>query len=212
MFPSRPVSRQDREPGRPLRNQHSGLLYSDERNPEALFAALAELRTEGNLVDGEVEFRFRASGNEEQYAPVVRSLGLTACVQLLPPIPYREALEEMQAVDALLLMQASNCNQQIPAKLYEYLYAQRPILALTDPAGDTAALLRQLGAGNVAPLDDKQAIKALLRGFLRELRQDGAFVVPRARVQQFSRRDLTRSLAALLDEVVSEAAVQPAGA
>jgi len=37
------------------------------------------------------------------------------------------------AADALLVMQASNCNAQIPAKIYEYLRAGKPILALTDP-------------------------------------------------------------------------------
>ena len=42
----------------------------------------------------------------------------------------------------LLLLQASNCNDQVPAKAYEYLRCHRPVLALTDPAGDTAELLR----------------------------------------------------------------------
>ena len=52
------------------------------------------------------------------------------------------ALAEQLAADGLLLFQAANCNHQIPAKLYEYLRAGRPILALTDAAGNTAATLR----------------------------------------------------------------------
>jgi len=50
----------------------------------------------------------------------------------------------------LLLLQASNCNSQIPAKVYEYLRAGKPILALTDPEGDTATLLRNLGINTIA--------------------------------------------------------------
>jgi glycosyltransferase involved in cell wall biosynthesis len=213
MFPDGPTTaRADRGARQPLQVLHSGLLYTDERNPEALFAALAALRGEGHLADGEVEFRFRASGNDEHYARLIGSLGLDRCVQFLPPIPYRDALQEMRGADALLLMQASNCNQQIPAKLYEYLYAQRPILALADPVGDTAALLRDLGAPRIAPLDDRDAIRALLRPFLADLREGRADVVPRARIMPFSRRELTRSLASLLDEVIHETAGQPVGA
>ena len=37
-------------------------------------------------------------------------------VKLEPPIPYTQALEEMLGVDGLLLLQADNCNYQIPPK------------------------------------------------------------------------------------------------
>ena len=56
----------------------------------------------------------------------------------------------MLTVDGLLVLQAANCNDQIPAKTYEYLRAQQPLLALTDPAGDTADVIRRAGIDTIA--------------------------------------------------------------
>jgi hypothetical protein len=43
--------------------------------------------------------------------------------------------------DLLLVFQGSYFNAQIPAKIYEYLRAQRPVFSVLDPDGDTAAQL-----------------------------------------------------------------------
>ena len=53
-------------------------------------------------------------------------------------------------------MVAANCNDQIPAKAYEYLRvsAARLLLALTDPAGDTADVIRRAGIDTIAPPND----------------------------------------------------------
>ena len=83
---------------------------------------------------------------------------------LAPPIGYGEALAEMISSDALLILQASNCNDQIPAKLYECLRARRPILGLTDPAGDTAAALRAAGEGRYGDLAEEGCREAHHRG------------------------------------------------
>ena len=191
---------------RRLRLLHSGLLYPEERDPLALFAALAELRAAGRLDSRSVEVVFRASGYEQVFAPHIRRLGLEDLVTFCAPIPYGEALSEMMAADGLLILQAANCNQQIPAKLYEYLYAGRPILCLTDPAGDTGQLMKQLGSRYIAPLDSAADIKTALLGFVTDLQQDRGYVVPPETVSGFSRRTLTGELARTLDETLAEAA------
>jgi hypothetical protein len=107
----------------------------------------------------------------------------------------------MLRADALLVLQASNCNEQIPAKLYEYLRCDRPILGLCDPAGDTAAALRQAGLNAIVPLDDAAQIAAALRRFV-----DGGTGMRDARPEQAavaaaSRRGRSVALAALLDRL-----------
>ena len=91
----------------------------------------------------------------------------------------------MLRADGLLVMQASNCNEQIPAKMYEYLRARRPILGLTDAAGDTAGVLRSAGVDKIAALDSPDAISELiLEVFLNEtgqLKPDDAAVVSASR-------------------------------
>jgi len=191
-----------RSDGRPLQLLHSGLLYPHERNPELFFQAIAELLQEGALSAGELMITLRASGNEGAYQKRMAELGLDRVMRLMPAVPYRDALKEMIGADACLVFQARSCNQQIPAKVYEYLYAQKPILGLTDPAGDTGRLLASTGATHIAALEDKDGMKRAIRDFVNALRNGVAPRAPREVVMGYSRRASSQRLAALLDEVV----------
>jgi hypothetical protein len=102
-----------------------------------------------------------------------------------------------------LLFQAANCNHQIPAKLYEYLRSGRPIFALTDERGDTAAALRGAGITTIVDLASADAIVQRLPGFLDALRAGTAPAASRDVAAKFSRESQSGDLAALL-RVTSE--------
>ncbi|MEL7450150.1 MAG: glycosyltransferase, partial [Pseudomonadota bacterium] len=123
-------------------------------------------------------------------------------VALEPGIPYEAALAEMLTADGLLLFQASNCNHQIPAKLYEYLRARRPVLALTDPVGDTATSLVSAGVDSIVRLDDEADIRSGLARFIGQVRDGSAPTASDAVVASHSRRSRTSLLAAVLDDAV----------
>jgi hypothetical protein len=131
--------------------------------------------------------------------------GIESFIELVPPIPYRAALAEMLRADALLVLQAANCNEQIPAKLYEYLRAGRPIVTLTDPVGDTAGVMRAAGLDTIARLDDVEDIVALLLRFIPSVRAGEGQLPTAAYVASTSRRGRSRELAALLDAAASPA-------
>jgi glycosyltransferase involved in cell wall biosynthesis len=182
---------------------HSGIVYPSERDPTQLLAALRRLHDDGVIDPDRVRLRFRAPVAEELLRRLAADHGVLQYLEILPPVDYREALSEMLRADALLIMQASNCNAQIPAKLYEYLRAGRPVLSLTDPAGDTAAAIRGAGLDAIARLDDADEIALLLRRFLQP---DGAplrTVAAPDQVQRASRRGRAVELAALLSKVVA---------
>lgn len=187
--------------GRKLQLLHSGLLYPKERNPAAFFAALTELRAEGRIHPQDVTFDFRGNGHDARYRPEVERLGLSDLVKLLPPVTHAEALAEIGAADACMIFQSSSCNQQIPAKIYEYLYSRKPILALTDPIGDTGQLLASLQVPWVTPLDEKDLIKKSLVAFLAQLRNRSLALPAMDEVLRYSRQSLTRELATTLDEM-----------
>lgn len=147
---------------------------------------------------------FRASGHEDYLQHKAEQAGIADLVTLSPPVNYRDALQEMLDADGLLLLQAKNCNDQIPAKAYEYLYCRRPILALTDPAGDTGSLLEEHGVTAVGALEDGAITEATLRSFLESLRQDTATMAGEGSVHSLSRRARTCELACILDEVASD--------
>ena len=185
---------------RPLILLHSGIVYPSERDPTQLFEALGRLKAEGRLSPADVHIRFRASVHDDLLQSLAQAHGAQDFIELCPPIPYREALAEMLAVDALLVMQASNCNAQIPAKIYEYLRAGKPILALTDPEGDTAGVLREAGLSDLARLDSASEIISLLPALVRSWRE-GTMTLPSAKsVQRASRNGRSQALVTLLEQ------------
>jgi dTDP-4-amino-4,6-dideoxygalactose transaminase/glycosyltransferase involved in cell wall biosynthesis len=180
---------------------HSGTIYPNERDPTRFFEALRRLRDDGSLRGGELRVRLRASGHDAVLKPMIESYGLTEIVELVAPLPYRDALREMMRADGLLVLQAANCNAQIPAKVYEYLRCRRPIMALTDPGGDTAAMLRRAGIPNFARLDCAEEIALELRRFLDEVRAGGAALPDDAAVASASRLRRTEELVTLLERL-----------
>ncbi len=192
-----------RPAGGPLVLLHSGIVYPSERDPTALLDALALLQADGSLRPGDLRLRFRAAVHEQDIGALAAARGVSGFIEFAPAVPYRDALAEMQTVDALLVLQASNCNEQVPAKLYEYLRAGRPIVALTDPVGDTADVLRRAGVSTIAPLDDARAIAALLRGLTGALRSGQLPLPTPESVHGASRRERARELSLLLDAAVA---------
>ncbi len=190
-----------RAAGAPLVLVHSGTIYPSERDPRPFFGALAELCSKGVLRPGELQVVLRATGSDDYLRGLIDRYGIDGIVSLEPAIPYRAALAEMRAADGLLVLQAANCNYQVPAKLYEYLRAGPPILALTDPAGDTAGVLRDAGIDTIAPLDSQEEIARMLTRFLELLRQQRAPVATKAKVASASRRARSSELARVFDEV-----------
>jgi glycosyltransferase involved in cell wall biosynthesis len=192
-----------REP-RPFQLLHSGLLYPHERDPKYLFQALSVLKHAGTISSSNLRVAFRAAGNTGYFEKAAREAKIDDIVTFLPSLPYKEALAEMLQADALLLMQAKCCNHQIPAKLYEYLRTGRPILALTDPGGDTAQLLNSLSVGLVIPLDNQAAIERQLPTFLADGRSGTSWTLPPGVLSGFSRKNQTVALATILDSLLRD--------
>lgn len=176
---------------------HSGIVYPSERDPTALFAALEDLKRADRSIFDRLRIRFRAPVHKALLEQLAADHGVAEAIEILPSIAYRDALSEMVRADGLLILQAANCNAQVPAKLYEYLRARRPILALTDPAGDTARIARDAGIEAVVPLDNPGAISALLRRFVSTPHR--GTLPTEAAIAGASRRERTREFALLLE-------------
>ncbi|MDP2004472.1 MAG: glycosyltransferase [Rubrivivax sp.] len=182
---------------------HSGIVYPSERDPTQLLAALRRLHEGGVIDPTTLRLRFRAPVAEDLLRRLAAEHGVLPYLEICPAVGYREALAEMLRADALMIMQASNCNAQIPAKLYEYLRAGRPVLCLSDPAGDTAAALRAAGLDAIARLDDAQDIARLLQRFLKADGPPLRTLAEADQVRRASRQGRTEVLAGLLEGVTA---------
>jgi len=186
-----------------VRLLHLGLLYPEERNPQPFFRALYKLKKEGAISSSSLVVDLRASGAEKQYSELLHRYELLDLVRLLPPLPYREGLEDASRSDAFLLFQDGSCNHQIPAKLYEYLRLQKPIFALTAHEGNTAAILTASQGATVVSPRDFEEIARIFPKFLASLRSQSHTISPPSFFAQFDRRTLTGELARCLNNLVA---------
>ena len=185
----------------PIKLVHSGLLYQDGREPSPFFKAIAALRAEGRVSAESLQVILRAPGHSSHIAAALAHYQLADIVRIAPPVPYREALAEMLGADILLVFQGSAFNTQVPAKIYEYFRARKPILALVDPCGETARVLAGSGFDTIVTMTDSIGIGRTLERLLQQIGAGQAHVVSDAVVAASSRAHRARQLAAVLDRV-----------
>jgi hypothetical protein len=195
--------------GRPLVLVHSGLLYDTGRDPTAFADALARLKARGVISADNLHVILRAPGDADALSALIEEYKLSDIASVAPAVPYRDALAEMAQADGLLLFQGTPFNNQIPAKVYEYFRARKPIFSLIDRKGETARVLDGAGFKDMAFINDAAEIETGLEHFLASLRAGTAHVAPAALVESSSRAHRARQLAALFDEVAGVATGTP---
>lgn len=140
---------------------YTGRFGSYGRDPASLVRAIRELAAEDPHTAGQLELVIAGPVTEDER----RLLGTDvspAEITLLGTTSRSSAIALQRKADALLLLADPRRSQLANFKLFEYLAAGRPILALA--AGTEAGrIVQETGAGEVVPSNDVQAIKGGLR-------------------------------------------------
>jgi hypothetical protein len=186
---------------------HAGSIYG-KRSPAPILESLERLYMSGRIAPGSVRLRF--------VGPMERPPG-SAWLNLLnrfeergwavcqtERIPVAAAREITGRADYLLLvdMNGSGDSLQLPAKIFDYLQARRPILACSEAeSSPTTTLLRESGVDHAvvfpgeAPERADAKVLAFLRGGPRETAPKPGFL------DRFSGPRLTAELAGLLNQI-----------
>jgi len=179
---------------------HFGTVYGN-RSPIALFCAVQELMTEGRLDSSRLKLRFVGAWDVEDPAcnQLAKFLEERGVLTRTPPIPHQACLKEMAESDVLLILQP-DYPLQVPAKIYEYIVAGRPLFVVGGE-GATANLVHRHRLGRCCPNRVQEAKRALM-----ELMSDRTSLAPPnpADTEQFSYPILSKLLANLFDDVVRD--------
>jgi len=185
---------------------YSGSLYGP-RNPKNFFRAV-ELLLDGNEIDPEkVLLRFvgrsGADLDEMFEAPKIKPL-----LERIDYVPHSQAVELISDSDALLLIvdDIPSVEHIVPGKVYEYLGAMRPILAIAEPQGAIGELLHETKGGEAIAQKDIEGQARVIRDFYqRWLRGDSpASQMDSEKISQYERREATRKLAEVFDKCTLE--------
>lgn len=179
---------------------YTGQLYAGRRDPTPLFEALQLLNQgEGS---GERAIRIRFFGDNPAWlSRLAADYGLTEEVELCGNITREQVMEQQRRATVLLLL-----NWDHPAeagtytgKIFEYLSARRPILAIGGPQGVLAKLLGDTSAGY--HVNTTSALLEVLSTWFDEFRLTGnvKFKGDEERIQQYSWPHLASRYSKLLD-------------
>jgi glycosyltransferase involved in cell wall biosynthesis len=183
--------------GERFRITHTGSFFG-KRDPRPFLTALA-----GSGLDVEARFLGDFRSADRAWA---EELDLGDQLRLLPYAPRRESLELQRHSDALLLLipdAGGRGKGVLSGKVFEYLAAERPILAVVPPDGAAAELIRETAAGVVVAPNDVEGIRAALEqleGAWRAGKLNGTPLSDEWRTR-LSRRTRSREYAAFLERV-----------
>jgi len=144
----------------------------------------------------------------EEYLQMISSMGLWDVIEYCGQVPHREAVQAQANSHLLLLILELDPDvekEALTAKIFEYLAARRPILALVHPDGLAAQLIRETRTGIVVAPRDVQGIRNALDKMYRAYCEGTIPYDPDDTViAQYAYPNLARRLADVLNEVVSD--------
>ncbi|MFC1574655.1 glycosyltransferase [Gemmatimonadota bacterium] len=130
---------------------------------------------------------------------LVHGLGIADHIYARPPVPMREALRFLIGASVLALVEGPDRSLIVPAKLFDYLAAERPILAVTD-SPEIGSIIRECGAGRAVSHGDPEDVSTeLVRFFDTWESGEEAPVLDRSR---FGARAQAGRFAAILEDAL----------
>lgn len=176
---------------------HIGSLLS-KRNPRILWKALKELLKERPQF--RQDFQLRLIGKvSSDIIETVKEFRLDAYLQTIGYVSHTEALKYQRGSQLLLLIEIDSFETTgiIPGKLFEYMAAERPILAIGPQDSDVEKIIRDTNTGKYFHYDDLESVKAYILSCY-ELYREKQLRVNGIGLQYYSRKKLTEKLAGLL--------------
>ena len=185
-----------------FRAAYFGSLYGG-RDPTGLFEAISGLLKAGAIRAD----RFRL----DLYGPIpaplgklIAQCGVAEVVHTMGPVGYRKALALMRTYSVLAVIGSEQTDDLcLATKLYEYLYARRPILALVPP-GPVQRFVEKHRAGAVILGRDISGIASTLQRWYDDFEADRLTETPGEFPAEYDRRFQTGQLADLLNRALRE--------
>jgi glycosyltransferase involved in cell wall biosynthesis len=181
---------------------HVGSMYAD-RNPITLWKVLSELCAQHE--DFKKALIIRLTGKTDEV--VIRSVtesGLQDHLQVIDYQPHDQAVKQIRSSTVLLLLlnESPDVLGRIPGKIFEYLAANRPVLGIGSVHGDSARILKEVGAGQVVDFEDfagtKNAIAQLFESW-----KSGHLVLQNTGLHKYTREACAAQYAQLLNSIAA---------
>lgn len=179
--------------------------FSPDCPPEPFFKALHNLLHQGKLSKYKIKFIDVGISIGIDIERLVEEYGLKEIVELKGYLPHKEGVTELLKSDLALLTVAESAPVITTGKIFEYLGAQIPVLAIVPKSGEASKLIETLSAGKVVSPENISGIEEAILYYYREFESGKSFLKTKeVKLNEFERKYLTSKLTQIFDMVVKQ--------
>ncbi|MBL7921022.1 MAG: glycosyltransferase [Bacteroidia bacterium] len=176
---------------------HIGTLVKD-RNPQVLWKVLKKIVSKNAQFKDQLEIKLVGKIDifvKEQ----IEEFGLSQFVNKIDYLPHNKVIEEQQRSKLLLLLvnNTKNAKGILTGKFFEYMSAKVPVLAIGPTNGDLAKIINHTNTGLISDFTDEVNLEKNILAYFN----GKASEANEAKVNKYSRKELTRELCLLLDKL-----------
>ncbi|MDB2336959.1 glycosyl transferase family 1, partial [Flavobacteriaceae bacterium] len=179
---------------------HVGSMNSD-RNPQILWDVLKEICDSNSDFKNDLRIKFIGKIDDSVLQDV--KVFEQKTIIRIPYVDHKD-VNSYQVSSQVLLLSINNVPSAkgiITGKIFEYLQAKRPILAIGPEDGDAATILKNTNAGEIVDFKNKKTLKALIIDFYNTYKE-GNLHVKSNNINQYHRKNITSQLAEVIKKVV----------
>ena len=181
---------------------HVGMMNAD-RNPLVFWEVLSELVNENDSFANDLKIKLIGRLADH----VLRSIKdhkLAPFVEIITYLPHEEVKRFQKCAQVLLLAvnKVPSSKGIITGKIFEYMQAKRPILAIGPTDGDLAEIIEHTKTGKVVDFEDKESLKKTILEMYSAYKNKSLRVNSK-NIEQFHRKNLTHQLVQIIKKIDS---------
>jgi hypothetical protein len=178
-------------------------LLPKQSNPKLLFKVLKGLCKESEIFKKDLKLNFIGDISEEVKVEILANK-LDENTDFVGYVSHQEAIAYQNKSQVLLLLIPNVKNNEgiLTGKLFEYLKAKRPILAIGPEKGDLATILQETNSGVIVNFDAEEKLKLEIVALYQKYKED-KLTVNFNNIEKYHRKELTKKLAFILKSLNS---------
>ena len=176
-------------------------LLPKQSNPKLLFNVLNALCLESLNLKNDLQLNFIGDISDEVKTEIeVNNLG--ANTSFTGYVSHKEAIQYQKKSQVLLLLipNVKKSEGILTGKLFEYLTAKRPILAIGPENGDLSKILKETNAGVVIDFNDERKLTSEILKLYKQFKR-GKLVTNFKDIEQFHRKELTKKISEIIKSI-----------
>lgn len=173
-------------------------LLPKQSNPKLFFKVLSNLCLENTDFKNDLKLNFIGDISAD-VKQEIETYNLLENAEFVGYVSHRKAIEYQKKAQVLLLLipNVEKSEGILTGKLFEYLTAKRPILAMGPETGDLSEILKDTNAGVVIGFENETKLTAEIRNLYLQYKT-GNLKVNSKNIEQYHRKELTKKLSEII--------------